>query len=92
MAKHKMRNTVDKFLHGMQHTSMLRGVATDIESKKIQIATIYRNKDTYGIENDMETGDDSIRRSTLQSRKNRVEENEGRKDCDSATNGLGLTR
>ncbi|KAM7530027.1 hypothetical protein LguiB_033437 [Lonicera macranthoides] len=76
MAKHKRRNTVDKFLHSLQHTSMLRSVATDIESIKIQIATIYRNRDTYGIENDMETGDDSVRRTTLQSRRNRVEENE----------------
>lgn len=76
MAKHKRRNTVDKFLHSLQHMSMLRNVATDIESIKIEIATIYHNKDTYGIENDKETGDDSVRRSTLQSRRNRVEENE----------------
>lgn len=35
MAKHKRRNMVDKFLHSLQHMSMLRNVATDIESIKI---------------------------------------------------------
>ncbi|KAM7523268.1 hypothetical protein LguiA_013170 [Lonicera macranthoides] len=76
MAKHKRRGTVDKFLHGLQHTLTLRSVATDIERIKIQIATIYENKEFYGIQDGKETADDSVRRSRLQSRRNRVEEKE----------------
>ncbi|KAM7528813.1 hypothetical protein LguiB_032223 [Lonicera macranthoides] len=62
MAKHKMRGTVDKFLHGLQHTWTLRSVATDIERLQNQIATIYQNKEFYGIQDDKETVDDSVRR------------------------------
>ncbi|KAM7528804.1 hypothetical protein LguiB_032214 [Lonicera macranthoides] len=76
MAKHKRRGTVDKFLYGLQHTWKLWSVATDIERIKIQIETIYENKERYGIQDDKETVDLSVRRSKLQSRRNRVEEKE----------------
>ncbi|KAM7490595.1 hypothetical protein LguiA_033516 [Lonicera macranthoides] len=51
MAKHKRRNTLLKFRRSLEHTTMLRTVAKDIQSIRNEIAIIYSSREKYITEN-----------------------------------------
>ncbi|KAM7490597.1 hypothetical protein LguiA_033518 [Lonicera macranthoides] len=74
MAKHKRRNMLKKFWHSMEHTTMLRNVAKDIQRIKREIETIYSGRERYRIEDKGASNDSLEKRRALNRYRSKVEE------------------